>query len=411
MAKNYPSLYANTGYAIALEQKMLLKVETARGTLALPAATDFLYHTGGSVNFSQPIEDSPHKSGRHKTGVIKGKTATAWTLTTLFNIDTSLGAKGVAEIDPAIALLFEAMFGTKDVTGGSPVFTSLTPPSKTFTLFEIGDIFSKQSVGCFVESCNMTFPGDGRAQMEWAGQAKTAHLVGIGKSVTLNAGNTVTVAAGEGRRFPVGAKVMIVDHLNVKSADTPAGSARTVMDVTGEVVTLDGAVLADADGSGVGAPVYLCYYEPEAISGINDPQTGLVGSFAVAGESYINCVRSIGINCTNNAEIHANCFGEEGLGGPLFSNGGKLNVEVTAEVNLSKDLVGFINDERKFEGQDLTLILGDAAGRHLEIELPKVVFSVSEVNVPETGTIPVTLTGAAEQTVLDLADEITISFL
>lgn len=411
MAKNYPALYANTGYDTALEQKILIKAETLRGTMVLPAGTDFLYHSAGSVNFSQAVEDSPHKSGRHQTDVIKSKTATAWTLTTLMNIDTSLVAKGTAEIDPAMRVLMKAMFGKEDVTGGSPVYTAIEAPSTTFSMFEIGGVFSKQAYGCFVDSCNLSFPGDGRAQAEWAGQAKSSFLVGIGKSTILNDANTVTVGVGEGRRFPVGAKVMIVDHLNVKSADTPAGSARTVMGVVGEVVTLDGAVLADADGSGVGAPVYLCYYEPESIAAINDPQTGLEGSFVVTGESYINCVRSVTINCTNNHEVHNNCFGEEGLGGPLFSSAGKLSIEASAEVNLSKDLVGFVNDQRQFTGEEITLILGDVAGRHLKVELPKVIFNVPEISVPESGTIPVTLSGMGKQTSLDEGDEITISYL
>ena len=411
MSKNYPSIYANTGYGIALEQKVLIKAETVRGTHILPIATDFLYHIGGSVNFSQPVEDSPHKSGRHKTNVIEGKTATAWTLSTLFNINTSLVAKSLAEIDPALRVLFKAMFGNEIVSGGSPVYDSAVAPSVSFSIHEIGDVQSKQSWGAFVESCNMTFPGDGRAQAEWAGQAKSAILVGIGKSIIDNDANTVTLAAGEGRRFPVGAKVMIVKASNVKSADTPVGSARTVVSVAGDVVTLDGAILADADGSVTA--VYLCYYEPEYVApvAINDPQTGLVGSFAITGESYINCVRSIGINCTNNHEVHANCYGELGLGGPLWSNGGKLAVEVTAELNLSKDMVGYLNDLREFQGDELTLILGDDTGRHMKIVLPKVIFAVPEVSVPETGTVPVTVTGPANQSNLDVADEITILFL
>ncbi len=409
MAKDYTSIYGNSGYGIALEQRIYIKVETIRGTIVLPAGADFVYHTAGSVNFSQPVEDSPHKSGRHQTDVIKGKTATAWTLSTLFNIDTSLGALGVAEIDPALRVLFEAMFGSQDVSGGSPVFSSATPPNITFSIFEVGDVQSKQARGCFVDTCNMTFPGDGRAMIEWAGQAKTALLVGIGKSITANAANAVTLAAGEGRRFPVGAKVMIIKDDNTKSADTLADSARTVMDVTGDVVTLDGAILADADGTV--DPVYLVYFEPESPVAINDPQTGLEGSISIVGESYINCIRSFGISCSNNHEVHANCYGEEGLGGPLFSNGGKLGVEVSAELNLSKDLVGFINDQREFIGEDITLILGDSAGRHLQIELPKVIFNVPEVSVGESGVITVPLSGSAKQTVLDAADEITISFL
>ena len=410
MAKSYPSLYASGNDSIALEQKMFLKVESVRGTMALPTGADFLFHVGGgSVNFSQPVESSPHKSGRHNTSVIKQKTTTAWTLPTFFNIDTTLGGAGAAELDPAARLLHRSMFGFENVVP-SPVYDASVPPNDTFTIMEIGDVWAKQAPGCFVDSANMTFPGDGQAQTEWAGMGKTVYLVGIGKSVTANAANTVTLATGEGARFPVGAKVMIIDALNAKSTDTPAGTARNVTAVAGDVVTLDGAALADADGTVTA--VYLVYFEPESPVAINDPQTGLTGSITITGYGTIdNCVRSMSVNCTNNHEPQDFCYGEAGLGGPLFTPGGRLNVEVSLELNLNKDLVGFLNHLRDFSGDEITLILGSATGRHLQIEIPKVIFPVPEIPVPESGTIPVTFTGNALQTGLDAADEITISYL
>jgi hypothetical protein len=411
MAKNYPSLYENAGYSIALEQKVFLKEETVRGTMVLPTGADFIYHIGGSANFSKPIEDSPHKSGRHMTNVIEGKATIPWTLTTFFNIDTALGAASLAEIDPAARVLFKSMYGREVTSGGSPVFDSATPPNTTFTMMEVGDVWSRQIPGCFVESHNATFPGDGRAQSEWAGQGKYAYMVGCGKSIIDNDANTVTLAAGEGRRFPVGAQVMIIKANNSKSADTAAGTARIVESVAGDVVTLSGAVLADADGSGLNAPIYLFYFEPESAAAVDDPQVGLEGSISVAGESYLNCIRSFGISSNNNHEIHSNCYGVDGLGGPLFSNGGKLGCEISMEVNLSKELVGFYNDLKSFAGESITVVLGSATGRRLTVVCPKVRFNVPEITIPETGVIPVTFTGFANQTALDAADEITWSFI
>jgi hypothetical protein len=411
MAKNYVSIYEGGNDAVALEQKIFIKEETVRGELALPAGTDFIYHTGGSVNFSQPTESSPHKSGRHHTSVIKQKTVTTWSLSTFFNIDTSLLSAGVAEIDPGMRVLNKSMFGKEDVTGGSPVYSTAEDPSTTFTIMEIGDLWAKQAPGGFVESSNMQFPGDGDSTVEWAGNCKTQLLVGMGKSIIdNNAGNTIGLAAGEGERFPVGAKVMIIKDDNTKSADTIADSARTVTGVSGDVVTIDGAVLADADGSA--ADIYLVYFEPENAAAINDPQTGLEGNITIAGYGTIaNCVRSFSVNGTNSHELQDFCFGEEGLGGPLFVPGGRFTGEVSMEINLNQELVAFINSLREFTGEDIDLVLGDAAGRHLKIDLPKVIFSIPEVSVPETGTIPVTFTGNANQTALDAADEITVSYL
>jgi len=412
MAKNYVNIYEGNNDSYAIEQKIFIKQEASRGTLQLPAGSDFIFHVaGGSVNFTQPVESSQHKSGRHNTSFIKQKTETSWTLPTYFNIDESLGAASTSEIDPGIRVLHKSAFGTEDTGGGSPVYTTLDAPSITFSIFEVGDAWSKQAPGAFVEAVNMTFPGDGQAQAEWSGSAKTMYLVGMGKSTANNnAGNTFTLASGEGSRFPVGAKVMIIDATNAKSADTPAGTARTVSSVAGDVVTLSGAVLADADGSSTA--VYLVYYEPENATAINNPVTGLNGSVTIAGYGTIdNCVRNFGVSHTNNHELQNFCFGEEGLGGKLFVPGGRANEEVTMELNLSKEAVSFINDLRNFDGIDITLVLGSATGRHLEIAVPKVVFSIPEISVPENGTIPVSFTGIAYQTALDAADEITLSYL
>jgi len=410
MAKNYVSIYEGGNDAVALEQKIFIKEESARGVLAIPAGTDFIYHTGGSVNFSQPVESSPHKSGRHNNSVIKQKTVTAWSLSTLFNIDSTLLSADPAEIDAGVRVLHKSMFGKEDLTGGSPVYTTAEDPSTTFSIFEVGDLWSKQAPGCFVESSNMQFPGDGDATVEWAGSAKTALTVGMGKSIIdNNAGNTFGLAAGEGKRFPVGAKVMVIKADNSKSADTVADSARTVVSVAGDVVTLDGAVLADADGSVT--PVYLVYFEPENSAAINDPQTGLVGSVTIAGFTALGCVRSFGVNGVNNHELQDFCYGEEGLAGVLFVPGGRFNGEISMELNLSQELVGFLNGLKDFSGEDIEVILGDSTGRHLKIDLPKVIFPIPEIAVPETGSIPVSFTGTANQTALDAADEITLSYL
>jgi hypothetical protein len=412
MAKNYASIYSSVNDAIALEQKVFIKEESTRGVLTAPTGADFIYTlNGASVNFTQPIESSPHKSGRHHTSIIKQRTTTNWTLPTFFNIDTAQGSPSTTEIDPGMRVLYKSLLGKEDVGGGSPVYTSGTAPSTTFSIFEVGDLWSKQAPGAFVEAGNASFPGDGQAQIEWTGMAKTALLVGMSKSVVANTGNTVTVAASEGTRFPVGAMVMIIKGDGVtRSTDTPTGSPRTVTAVSGASVTLSGAVLTDADGT-VGGGIYLCYYEPATATAINDPQTGLVGSITIAGLGSADCVRSGSINMTNNHEAQDFCFGEKGLGGRLFTPGGRFTAEVSLELNLNHELVEFLNGLKDFTGEDITIILGDAAGRHLEVLVPKAQFPIPEISVPDTGTIPVSFTGNAYQTALDAADEVTISFL
>lgn len=410
MGKNFKSIYDSPNDAIALEQKFFIVEESTRGVLATPTAADFFYTlSGGSVNFTQPVESSPHRSGRHHTSVIKQKTSTEWSMPTFFNIDTQLGAAAVTEIDPALRVLWKSLMGKEDITGGSPVYTSGEAPDISFSIYENGDLWAVQAPGSFVESNNASFPGDGQAQMEWAGMSKTALTVGLGNSLVDNSGgNDVSLQAGEGIRFPVGAKVMIIDSADgvtrLEGTDT---APREVTNVVGDVVTLDGAAIVSAL-----ADTILAYYEPEEPhAAINDPQTGLQGSFTIVGLGGADCVRSASINMVNNHELQDFCYGEEGLGGRLFTPGGRFTAEVSLELNLNKELSGFLNKIKDFEGEDITLILGDGTGRHFKMEIPKAIFSIPEIAVPDTGTIPISFTGNAYQTALDAADEVTASYL
>jgi len=411
MAKNYASIYASTNDSSALEQAFFIKEEVVKGTIVPATGADFIYTlAGGNIEFTQPIESSPHRSSRHHNDIIKSKKEMSWTLPILFNIDETLGAAAAAEIDPGVRVLYKSMFGRETATSGA-VYDAVTAPSITFSLFENGDKWGKQARGCFVDSCNLTFPGDGMSQAEFSGMGAEAVLVGIGKSITANAANVVTVDAGEGKRFPVGGKVMIIktDGLT-RSTDTPTGSPRTVVSVSGDDVTLSGAVLADSDGSVALTPVYLAYYEPDTKVAISNPVTGLVGSIALVGLPE-QCVRSATIALTNAHEVVNYCYGEDTIAGSYFVPGSRLTATLSLEMNLNDDTVEFYNSLQAFEPQDITLILGAASGRHLEVTMPRVIFPVPSISVPETGSIPVTYEGICYQSALDAADECTVSFI
>jgi hypothetical protein len=411
MAKNFANIYNDTGDSIALEQKFFLKEEVTRGTFVAPVGADFIFTlSGGTINFTRPIESSPHRSGRHHTTPIKKKTSTEWTIPTFFNIDTAPGAAIFSEIDPGMRVLHNSMFGFQDLAAGAQ-YTTATVPNTTFTLLENGDKWAIQAVGAFVEAANMTFPGDGESQTEWTGMAKTAVHIGVAKTTADNTGlNTITVEAGEGARFKATGKIMMVELDGLtRSADTPDGSPRDIVSISGDVLTIDGAVLADANGTL--ADIFVTYYEPENPVAINEPAVGLVGSVTIAGFTALDCIRSATINCTNNHELQDNCFGETGLGGSLFIAGGRFTAEVSLEINMNETMLELINTIRDdLTGEDIELILGDVAGRHLDIDLDKVIFSVPEVSVPDTGPIPITITGNAYQSGIDAFDEISVHY-
>jgi hypothetical protein len=411
MSKNYASIYSNSGDSSALNQRFYLKEETIKGTFVLPLSSDYFYAlAGGSISFSQPIISSPHRSGRHNNNTIKEKKALEWSLPTMVNIDTA-AAQGTSALESALRVLWKSLLGRETIPG-EVQYDSATDPSITFSIMEVGDKWAKQAFGCFVDACEISLPGDGQSQLAWSGMGVESYLVGIGKSTVDNdGGQTVTVQSGEGKRFPIGSKVMLIESDGMThSADIPQNTARTVVSVSGDVITLDGAALADADGSGT--PVYLCYYEPCAVypMGIDNPQTGLQGTFTSSSIPGNPCIRSATISVANGHEIVNYCWGTDTASGSIFVPASRLEVSVSIELNLNHELVEFYNAVQAFEAQDLNFKLGDTALRFLEIDLPRVVFQVPSIDVPETGSIPVSFEGTAYQSALDAADEIVVSY-
>jgi len=409
MAKNFAAIYESTNDSYAIEQTVYLKQEATRGHLMPPSPTDFLFTlSGGGLSQTQPFDISPHRSGRHNNNIIKKKKECSWSLSTYFNIDETLADADAAEIDVPARVLFKSLLGHEDAAAGL-IYDARTAPNVTFSIFEIGDKWCKQGRGCFVESAGMSFPGDGEAKCEWAGSGATSVMVGVGKSTARNdVGNTVTVAAGEGVYFPVGALVMITKSDGVtRSSDTPANTARAVTAVVGDVVTLSGAPLTDADGAA--SPVYLVYYEPATRSGIDNPVTGLKGSVTIPSIGS-QVIRSAKVDIKNGHELIKNGFGSDSLSGALFTSGGRLEATLTVELNLNAKVLALFNNVQTFTAQACTIILGSSVGRHLEILTPRVYFKVPAVTVPENGSIPVSFEGTCLQSSLDASDEITLKF-
>ena len=251
--------------------------------------------------------------------------------------------------------------------------------------------------------------------MEWSGRGADRYRIGIGKFTSdSNTTNIITLdTITEAKRFQVGGLVMIIKADGVtRSADTAGGTYRklTAVDKVTGAITVDGGVLADADGSS--GDLFLCYAEPESPTGIANIQTGLVGSINVDGlGGLVPCVRSFNITFTNNHEAVDYCYGTSGLATPFFVPGGRLAIEVEMELNLNDSLIELLDDLDEFTAQSIEFILGDGAGRHLKIDIPKSIFDVPSTSLPEEGSIPVTLSGMGFQTSLGASDEVTVSYL
>jgi hypothetical protein len=379
----------------------------------LPGNADLILIKGsGSLTESQELLDSEHKSGRHNTSYILGKSDENWSFPTYFNLNKS-ALNGSAAIDTPMKVLLESALGKTSVglVNSEFIANASAAPDVTFTMMEVGDVSAKQAIGGYVEESEFNLPGDGQAMANFSGKAGSVTIVGIGKSTTIQAATNVFTCddVGEGKNFPIGSYVMIIKADGVtRSTDTATLTARKVTAVTAGAVTLDGAALTADSNGGPSTPVYLVYYEPPAPVAVDAPETGLVGDIISTKLPAGYCFRSLTIKCTNNHEPVDYCFGTKGLHAPFYIASGRLMVTASAELNWSKKIVSFYNRVKANESVDILAVLGAPTGRRFEFSLPKIYFSVPAVETPESGSIPVTFEGKGYQTVLDAADEIEV---
>jgi len=200
-----------------------------------------------------------------------------------------------------------------------------------------------------------------------------------------------------------------------RSTATPNGTYATVTatDPLTGIVTMDIALPADMNAPVDGAAqVFLAYAEPVTPTGISNIQTGLVGSISIDGlGGSVSCVRSFDLTLSNNHERVNYCYGTDGLATPFFVAGDRLSVELSVEMNLNHSTVEWLYDLDQFTSQDIDFVLGDSTGRHLKIDLPKIIFNIPTTTVPESGSIPFSADGIGYQTNLGGADEVTVSYL
>ena len=133
------------------------------------------------------------------------------------------------------------------------------------------------------------------------------------------------------------------------------------------------------------------------------------GSITIDTLPTLSCVRSATLTLNNNHELVDYCFGTDALSGSIFVPGGRLDATLAIEMNLNAPMVEFMKRVRNFEGHAIELVVGDSSARHLSIDLPRVIFNVPALSVPDTGSVPVSFEGTALQSTLDAADEVTVN--
>lgn len=364
--------------------------------------TDFLLYTTGGPTFNQPIESNAHRSGRFHSGIVKSKKVAEFGLSTYINMS---GAAGES-IDPAVRLLWKSLMGTETVVAATAIRYTQGLPNFTMSMVRVSTIFAEYYTGAYVREMNLAFPGDGPATCEWSGKASTRLIAGIARvNGAVAASANVILENGQTDRYDVGAPVMVVG-VDGQTILYGADGSLTISSITAvsHTLVLSGAVTT-ADES------FIVPWSPGAVqqTGRDAIFTDLEGSFKLKASGSNICVTNISLAANNDHYDVDNCFGVDHNEG--FAAASRMTYTLGVTFDLSNENFAEVVQSTKFEGLDPIIILGATSGRHLKISAPKWIPAVPTIEVPESGSTPVTLEGNLFQSTPGAQDPILIEFL
>jgi hypothetical protein len=389
-----------TGGTLAAE----LKLGTANGgtTTAGTDSPDWFWTTKMGIKHSQDFEMSLHKSGRQPSNIIKKKKMLEGDVEMYVN----MAGGSTVDIDDSVALLLQCVFGQKTVGANVISFDQKQPPTTYFSVLQGNNVFNRVANGCYVKNFTITLPGDGEATMKFTMKGRESKECSIGKvNGPVSASTSVILETGEAGNFEPEARIMLIDADGRTVLAGVDGTLRgSSIDLTTHTLTLSSAITC-ADGA------YIAPWLPHVFGfgGIDNPVTGLQGSVSFdGGASTIEEIRSVEISVDPKTEDLDNYYGTDSNRGYVVGDRSEISVKV--EMNLSASQFRTIQQSRRFESFSMKVILGDASARHLEIICPRVMYKIPGIEIPDTGTVPVTFEGFALQQVLGSLDAIQLSF-
>jgi len=360
---------------------------------------DFFLFTTGGPKIEQPIESNAHRSGRYHTGVIKKKFVADFDMDAMLNMSGNAGAS----IDTAVRLLLENVYGKETVVAAQSITYEQGLPNFTFSMVRVSTIFGEYYRGSYAKDWTLTVPGDNPVTQKFTGMSSKASIAGISQADGAVVASADYISqAGQTKRYTAGAYVMAVspDGRTVVAGADGSLSIDSIDEGLNKLV-LSGAI--DLDDLG-----YLVPWHPGAIqqTGRDNIYTDLEGTFKWDPTGPSRCITNLELALTNDHVDINNCFGSDANQGFVPGNRATFDLSITFDLS-SQDLEQIVQ-AREFGGLSPEITIGDpASGRYARINVANWITGVPPVDVPESGTTPVTLTGTLYQSAPGARDPLT----
>jgi hypothetical protein len=380
-----------------------LKIGVANGGVEAVGTngSDYLDTLSAKYSFKQERAITAGRTGRTAFGTLKRKKMLEGTIESYINIDTSAGSPSV---DNAVDMMISSILPNKTTDGSTFIKYDLGQPQSTyFSLLSATNVENGTLNGCYNKTMEIDLQGDSEGKLRFSFKGRDEKKATILKTNGIvSASATVVTVAGEADSVEVGSLVMAVDADGKTVLYGFDGSLSVVSKNTGTNTIVLSSPITLANNS------FIVPFNPDAFGGIGGtiaPMVELQGSVTVGGVS-VGLPRSFNIQIDPKTSDLDNIYGTDSNQG--FVVGSKADVKVKMDVIATPAELRRIIKIKEDTNFAVTVVLGSASGRRLEVVCPNVVFSVPSVDVPDSGETVISLEGFAMDSSLAAQDCVSV---
>jgi hypothetical protein len=355
---------------------------------------------------AQVRQGSKSRTGRQNFGVIKKKKMLEGTLESYINVNTSLSAPAV---DNAVDLMLQNALGTKLTDGATYItYNMQQAPSKYFTLLNGTNVSAALLNGCYNKSLEIDLPGDSEAKYKLTFKGRDEKVSSVCQvNGAVSASATIVVNSGEAYNTEPSSLVMCVD-VDGRTVLYGYDGSLSVSSITNGSNTI---VLSSPVTLSSGA--YLVPYNPAVLGnpgGTLQPLVGLTGSVSFnGGSTTLEQVRSVNIVIDQKLSDLDKFYGFDTNRGYVV--GSEAEIKVKIETLCTPSEINRILQIKSDTNFSMQIVLGSASGRRVQISCPSVIYQIPAIEIPDSGEVPITFEGIAQQSSLGAMDAISISYL
>ncbi len=372
--------------AYGREAFVFVKKETVPGTYVHPAAGDAIQTISCDLGFKHERKDIPLKSSsRSLVTRVTGRRSATW------SIEKYLMPSGTAGTAPDDADLFEALFGTV-VDGASDVVYSLAKEPGIGLSILCQDGHHQEAVcGAVPGKMSIKFGGGEEPKVSFSGEAYDHYL--SGSDILASAASaTDKIIVTDARQFCVGMKV------RVGTEDNTTGFVIDAIDYVTNELDLSANVTNQAKDAAV-----IPFALTPTYTG--DVMVVTAGTVTIGGTTIY--VTGATFDVDQKPKLRNDEFGLALPRGLRYPD--RREVRVSMDLYFESGAVKWYNDAKRFTAQDICLLIGDTAGKKVQIDANQVEFDIPSVKRPESDEATITISGICKGTATG-EDECTVTF-